>query len=135
VPYNDLEAVSEAFATIGEEVAAVIVEPVAANMGLVPPAQGFLPGLRDACDRAGSLLVFDEVITGFRVARDGAQGLYAVRPDLTCLGKIVGGGFPCAAFGGRADVMQRLAPSGPVYQAGTLSGNPAAGAAAAPAPA
>ena len=129
VPYNDLEAASEAFATIGEEVAAVIVEPVAANMGVVPPAPGFLPGLREACDRAGSLLVFDEVITGFRVARDGAQGLYAVRPDLTCLGKIVGGGFPCAAFGGRADVMERLAPSGPVYQAGTLSGNPVAVAA------
>jgi len=129
VPYNDLEAASEAFATIAEEVAAVIVEPVAANMGVVPPAPGFLPGLREACDRAGSLLVFDEVITGFRVARDGAQGLYAVRPDLTCLGKIVGGGFPCAAFGGRADVMERLAPSGPVYQAGTLSGNPVAVAA------
>ena len=129
VPYNDLEPVREAFATWGEEIAAVIVEPVAANMGVVPPARGFLPGLRDACDRSGSLLVFDEVITGFRVARDGAQGLYGVRPDLTCLGKIVGGGFPCAAFGGRADVMQRLAPSGPVYQAGTLSGNPVAVAA------
>src|SRR5439155_4892589 len=107
----------------------VIVEPVAANMGVVPPAPGFLQGLRSACDQHGALLVFDEVITGFRVAPAGAQALFGVTPDLTCLGKVMGGGFPCAAFGGRRDVMDHVAPLGPVYQAGTLSGNPVAVAA------
>jgi len=114
---------------LDESVACVIVEPVAANMGLVPPVPGFLEGLRDACDWAGALLIFDEVITGFRLGLDGAQGAYGVRPDLTCFGKVIGGGLPIAAFGGRADVMASLAPLGPVYQAGTLSGNPLATAA------
>ena len=114
---------------IGDDVAAVLVEPVAANMGLVPPAPGFLEGLRQACTRAGALLIFDEVITGFRVARGGASALFGVTPDLWCFGKVVGGGLPLAAFGGRRDVMEELAPNGPVYQAGTLSGNPVATAA------
>src|SRR6185312_12129657 len=113
----------------GEGLAAVIVEPVAGNMGVVPPEPGFLELLRRLCDAAGALLVFDEVITGFRVARGGAQERLGVLPDLTILGKIVGGGLPLAAFGGRADVMERLAPAGDVYQAGTLSGNPLATAA------
>jgi glutamate-1-semialdehyde 2,1-aminomutase len=113
----------------GEGLAAIIVEPVAGNMGVVPPAPGFLELLRTLCDASGALLVFDEVISGFRVARGGAQELYGIRPDLTILGKIVGGGLPLAAFGGRADAMDLLAPSGPVYQAGTLSGNPLATAA------
>ena len=121
-PYNVVPAVDE-------RVACVIVEPVAANMGLVAPAPGFLEGLRAACDAAGALLIFDEVITGFRVAAGGAQALFGVRPDLTVLGKVIGGGLPLAAFGGRADVMAVLAPDGPVYQAGTLSGNPLATAA------
>ena len=129
VPYNDVEAVAEAVLRYGEGLAAIIVEPVAGNMGVVPPAHGFLEVLRQLCDASGALLVFDEVITGFRVARGGAQELYGVTPDLTILGKIVGGGLPLAAFGGRSDVMERLAPSGPVYQAGTLSGNPLATAA------
>jgi len=128
-PYNDLNAAAEAVLRYGEGLAAIIVEPVAGNMGVVPPADGFLQGLRELCDASGALLVFDEVITGFRVARGGAQELYAIRPDLTILGKIVGGGLPLAAFGGRADVMELLAPAGPVYQAGTLSGNPLATAA------
>jgi glutamate-1-semialdehyde 2,1-aminomutase len=128
-PYNDLEATAAAVAHYGEGLACVIVEPVAGNMGVVAPAPGFLEGLRQLCDASGSLLVFDEVITGFRIARGGAQERYGVLPDLTILGKIVGGGLPLAAFGGRADVMQQLAPSGPVYQAGTLSGNPLATAA------
>ena len=128
-PYNDVNAVAEAMLRYGEGLAAVIVEPVAGNMGVVPPVDGFLQGLRDLCDASGALLVFDEVITGFRVARGGAQERYGVTPDLTILGKIVGGGLPLAAFGGRADVMDLLAPSGPVYQAGTLSGNPLATAA------
>jgi glutamate-1-semialdehyde 2,1-aminomutase len=114
---------------LDERTACVIVEPVAANMGLVPPQPGFLAGLRAECDRVGALLVFDEVITGFRVARGGAQSVLGVRPDLTCLGKVIGGGLPVGAFGGRADVMNALAPIGPVYQAGTLSGNPLATAA------
>jgi glutamate-1-semialdehyde 2,1-aminomutase len=114
---------------IGHDVAAVLVEPVAANMGLVPPGPGFLQGLREACTRAGALLIFDEVITGFRVARGGASTLFGVTPDLWCFGKVVGGGLPLAAFGGRRDVMEQLAPIGPVYQAGTLSGNPVATAA------
>ncbi len=128
-PFNDLEAVHDAFARSGERIAAVIVEPVAANMGVVPPEPGFLDGLRAACTEHGALLVFDEVITGFRIAFGGAQQVYSVEPDLTVLGKVMGGGFPCAAFGGRRDVMERVAPSGPVYQAGTLSGNPVAVAA------
>jgi glutamate-1-semialdehyde 2,1-aminomutase len=114
---------------IDGDVACVIVEPVAANMGLVPPAPGFLEGLRAACDRAGALLIFDEVITGFRLARGGASAYFGVRPDLWCFGKVIGGGLPLAAFGGRRDVMEELAPIGPVYQAGTLSGNPLATAA------
>ena len=121
-PYNEVPE-------IDVDVACVIVEPVAANMGLVAPAPGFLAGLRDACDRAGALLIFDEVITGFRVARGGAVELTGVRPDLWCFGKVIGGGLPLAAFGGRRDVMEVLAPLGPVYQAGTLSGNPLATAA------
>jgi glutamate-1-semialdehyde 2,1-aminomutase len=128
-PYNDVEALADAVMRYGEGLAAIIVEPVAGNMGVVPPAAGFLEALRRLCDVSGALLVFDEVITGFRVARGGAQELYGVLPDLTVLGKIVGGGLPLAAFGGRADVMDVLAPSGPVYQAGTLSGNPLATAA------
>ena len=113
----------------GESLAAIVVEPVAGNMGVVPPEPGFLEALRALCDESGALLLFDEVITGFRVARGGAQERYGVRPDVTILGKIVGGGLPLAAFGGRADVMERLAPVGDVYQAGTLSGNPLATAA------
>jgi glutamate-1-semialdehyde 2,1-aminomutase len=128
-PYNDLEAVRALFAERGGEIAVVAVEPVAANMGVVPPAPGFLEGLRALCDEHGALLLFDEVITGFRIAYGGAQSFYGITPDLTALGKVMGGGFPCAAFGGRADVMDRLAPTGPVYQAGTLSGNPVAVAA------
>jgi len=128
-PYNDLEAAAAAVAHYGEGLACIIVEPVAGNMGVVPPEAEFLEGLRQLCDASGALLVFDEVITGFRVARGGAQERFRVMPDLTILGKIVGGGLPLAAFGGRADVMSELAPSGPVYQAGTLSGNPLATAA------
>jgi glutamate-1-semialdehyde 2,1-aminomutase len=128
-PYNDVHAAAEAVARYGEGLAAIIVEPVAGNMGVVPPDPRFLPALRALCDASGALLVFDEVITGFRVARGGAQERYGVLPDLTVLGKIVGGGLPLAAFGGRADVMERLAPAGDVYQAGTLSGNPLATAA------
>ncbi len=128
-PYNDLAAAGEAIARWGRDLAAILVEPVAGNMGCVPPVPGFLEGLRALCDRSGALLVFDEVMTGFRVARGGAQALYGVRPDLTCLGKVVGGGFPAAAYGGRRDLMERVAPAGDVYQAGTLSGNPVAMAA------
>ena len=115
--------------TLGHDVAAVLVEPVAANMGLVPPSPGFLRGLREACTRAGALLIFDEVITGFRVAKGGASSLFGVVPDLWCFGKVVGGGLPLAAFGGQRVVMEQLAPNGPVYQAGTLAGNPVATAA------
>ena len=129
VPYNDFEAIDAAIDEAGEQLACVIVEPVAANMGVVAPADGFLERLREACDRHDALLVFDEVITGFRVAWGGAQSLYGVAPDLTVLGKVMGGGFPCAAFGGRREIMERLAPLGPVYQAGTLAGNPVAVAA------
>ncbi|HEY3182222.1 MAG TPA: glutamate-1-semialdehyde 2,1-aminomutase [Gaiellaceae bacterium] len=129
VPYNDLEAAAAAVERYGEGLAAIVVEPVAGNMGCVPPAAGFLEVLRTLCDASGALLVFDEVITGFRVARGGAQERLGVLPDLTILGKIVGGGLPLAAFGGRGDVMERLAPAGEVYQAGTLSGNPLATAA------
>jgi glutamate-1-semialdehyde 2,1-aminomutase len=127
--YNDVDGVAGAVARYGEGLAAIIVEPVAGNMGCVPPAPGFLEALRLLCDASGALLVFDEVISGFRVARGGAQERFGVTPDLTVLGKIVGGGLPLAAFGGRAEVMERLAPSGAVYQAGTLSGNPLATAA------
>ncbi|MHB8469596.1 MAG: glutamate-1-semialdehyde 2,1-aminomutase [Gaiellaceae bacterium] len=129
VPYNDVEAAADVVMRYGEGLAAIIVEPVAGNMGVVPPLDGYLESLRQLCDASGALLVFDEVITGFRLGRGGAQERYGVRPDLTVLGKIVGGGLPLAAFGGRADVMDRLAPAGPVYQAGTLSGNPLATAA------
>jgi glutamate-1-semialdehyde 2,1-aminomutase len=128
-PYNDVDGAAAAVAEYGEGLACVVVEPVAGNMGVVPPEPGFLQVLRELSDASGALLVFDEVITGFRVARGGAQELYGVLPDLTILGKIVGGGLPLAAFGGRADVMAELAPGGPVYQAGTLSGNPLATAA------
>jgi glutamate-1-semialdehyde 2,1-aminomutase len=129
IPYNDLDSAAEAVMRHGEGLAAIIVEPVAANMGVVLPAPGYLETLRRLCDVSGALLIFDEVITGFRVARGGAQERFGVLPDLTVLGKIVGGGLPLAAFGGRADVMDLLAPSGPVYQAGTLAGNPLATAA------
>ena len=128
-PYNDLEATEKAFERWGKEIACVIVEPVAGNMGCVLPKPGFLQGLRELCDASGALLIFDEVITGFRVGWSGAQGHYGVKPDLTCLGKIVGGGLPAAAYGGRRDLMTQVAPEGPVYQAGTLSGNPLAMAA------
>jgi|SRR5579884_433274 len=127
--YNDVEGAAAAVERYGEGLAAILVEPVAGNMGCVPPAPGFLEALRALCDASGALLVFDEVISGFRVARGGAQELYGVVPDLTVLGKIVGGGLPLAAFGGRGDVMELLAPAGHVYQAGTLSGNPLATAA------
>src|SRR5690606_30985662 len=129
VPYNDLAAVKEVFRRYGENIAAVIVEPVAGNMGVVPPLPGFLQGLRDITREFGSLLIFDEVMTGFRVHLNGAQGLYGVTPDLTCLGKVIGGGLPVGAYGGRRDIMEMMAPSGPIYQAGTLSGNPLAMAA------
>jgi glutamate-1-semialdehyde 2,1-aminomutase len=128
-PYNDLDAVTQVFERHGEQLAAVIVEPIAANMGVVEPLPGFLQGLRDLCSKAGALLVFDEVITGFRVAHGGAQAVYGVIPDLTLLGKIIGGGLPIGAFGGRPELMDLLAPAGPVYQAGTLSGHPLAMAA------
>ena len=127
--YNDSDAVVHAFAELGDAVACIIVEPVAGNMNMVPPESGFLETLRQVCTESGALLIFDEVMTGFRVAKGGAQALFNVTPDLTTLGKIVGGGMPAAAFGGRADVMADIAPDGPVYQAGTLSGNPLAMAA------
>lgn len=129
LPYNDLEAVKEVFDREGENIACVILEPVAGNMGVVPPKEGFLEGLREITSRFGSLLIFDEVITGFRVSYGGAQELYGVEPDLTTLGKIIGGGLPVGAFGGKAEIMDHIAPEGPVYQAGTLSGNPLAMAA------
>lgn len=127
--YNNLEEVAALFATYGDDIACVIVEPVAGNMNLVLPVPGFLEGLRELCDKYGTVLIFDEVITGFRVGLNGAQRRFGVKPDLTVLGKIIGGGFPAAAFGGRIDIMQSIAPLGPVYQAGTLSGNPVAMAA------
>jgi len=127
--YNDLDSVREAVAEIGDEVACIIVEPVAGNMNCVPPEPGFLEGLREICDERGIVLIFDEVMTGFRVGLAGAQGRYGVTPDLTALGKIIGGGLPVGAFGGRGEIMEHLAPAGPVYQAGTLSGNPLAMAA------
>ncbi len=125
-PYNDLSAVQTLFDQFGEQIAAIILEPVAGNMGVVPPVEGFLPGLRALCDRHGVLLIFDEVMTGFRVALGGAQAVYGVQPDLTCLGKVIGGGLPVGAYGGRREIMEIVAPAGPMYQAGTLSGNPLA---------
>jgi glutamate-1-semialdehyde 2,1-aminomutase len=126
LPYNDLEAIEQLFAVDGSNIAAIIVEPIAGNMGMICPVPGFLEGLRAICDQHGAVLIFDEVMTGFRVHIGGAQGLYNVRPDLTTLGKVIGGGLPVGAFGGRTDIMQCVAPLGPVYQAGTLSGNPIA---------
>ncbi len=127
--YNDAEQVREVFGRMGEQIAAIIVEPVAGNMNCVPPVPGFLETLREVCDEYGSVLIFDEVMTGFRVDLHGAQGRYGVTPDLTTLGKVIGGGMPVGAFGGKRDIMERIAPLGPVYQAGTLSGNPVAMAA------
>jgi glutamate-1-semialdehyde 2,1-aminomutase len=129
LPYNDVDALSDAFVRFGDRTAAVIVEPVAGNMGCVPPRSGFLEALRALTTQYGAVLIFDEVMTGFRVARGGAQALYGIQPDLTTFGKIIGGGLPVGAFGGRAEIMRKVAPIGPVYQAGTLSGNPLAMAA------
>jgi len=124
--YNDIEQVRETFAAIGDEIACIIVEPVAGNMNCIPPVSGFLEGLRELCDEHGAVLIFDEVMTGFRVARGGAQAHFGVAPDLTALGKVIGGGMPVGAFGGRRAIMEHISPLGPVYQAGTLSGNPIA---------
>jgi glutamate-1-semialdehyde 2,1-aminomutase len=129
LPYNDSEAVEETFQELGSQIACIIVEPVAGNMNCIPPEPGFLETLRRVCDEHGSVLIFDEVMTGFRVGLTGAQGVYGIKPDLTTLGKVIGGGMPVGAFGGRRDIMEHLAPLGPVYQAGTLSGNPVAMAA------
>jgi len=129
LPYNDLGAVRDCLATRGADIAAIIVEPVAGNMNCIPPVEGYLQGLREACDEHGCLLIFDEVMTGFRVALEGAQGLYGVTPDLSTFGKVIGGGMPVGAFGGKGRYMEQVAPVGPVYQAGTLSGNPVAMAA------
>ena len=129
LPFNDLAAVTDCLAACGNEVAAIIVEPVAGNMNCIPPVEGYLQGLRSACDEHGCLLIFDEVMTGFRVALQGAQGLYGITPDLSTFGKVIGGGMPVGAFGGKREFMEMVAPSGPVYQAGTLSGNPVAMAA------
>ena len=127
--YNNLEQVQEAFSKIGEQVACIIVEPVAGNMNCILPVPGFLQGLREVCDQYGTVLIFDEVMTGFRVGLGGVQGLYGIKPDLTTLGKVIGGGMPVGAFGGKREIMEKIAPLGPVYQAGTLSGNPVAMAA------
>lgn len=129
LPFNDLDAVRECLATQGNDVAAIIVEPVTGNMNCIPPLEGYLEGLRSTCDEHGCLLIFDEVMTGFRVALQGAQGLYGITPDLSTFGKVIGGGMPVGAFGGKREFMEMVAPSGPVYQAGTLSGNPVAMAA------
>jgi glutamate-1-semialdehyde 2,1-aminomutase len=126
LPYNDIDAFGKAVARIGDEVACVIIEPVAGNMNCIPPLPGFLEGIRELCSRHGIVLIFDEVMTGFRVALGGAQALYGIKPDLTTLGKVIGGGMPVGAFGGRREIMEHIAPLGPVYQAGTLSGNPIA---------
>jgi glutamate-1-semialdehyde 2,1-aminomutase len=126
IPYNDLDAFKNVASREGEQIACIIVEPVAGNMGCVPPDPGFLEGLRQVCDQYGIILIFDEVMTGFRVAYGGAQQLYKIKPDLTCLGKVIGGGLPVGAFGGRREIMEKIAPIGPIYQAGTLSGNPLA---------
>ena len=129
VPFNDLEQLSQLMDEVGDDVAAIIIEPIAGNMNMIEPLPGYLEGLRKLCDQHGSVLIFDEVMTGFRVARGGAQELYGVKPDLTTFGKVIGGGLPVGAFGGRRDIMEYIAPTGPVYQAGTLSGNPLAMAA------
>ena len=129
VPFNDLGALTELMQQVGDEVAAIIIEPIAGNMNMIEPLPGYLQGMRDLCDQHGSVLIFDEVMTGFRVARGGAQELYGINPDLTTFGKVIGGGLPVGAFGGRKDIMDHIAPNGPVYQAGTLSGNPLAMAA------
>jgi glutamate-1-semialdehyde 2,1-aminomutase len=129
LPYNDIDTVKQVMSQQGDRIAGIIVEPVAGNMGLVPPRDGFLETLRETTEKSGALLVFDEVMTGFRVAYGGAQQRYGIRPDLSCFGKIIGGGLPVGAYGGRKDIMDRIAPRGPVYQAGTLSGNPLAMAA------
>jgi glutamate-1-semialdehyde 2,1-aminomutase len=126
IPYNDLDAFKDIAFREGEQIACIIVEPVAGNMGCVPPEPGFLEGLRQVCDQYGIILIFDEVMTGFRVAYGGAQQRYKIKPDLTCLGKVIGGGLPVGAFGGRREIMEKIAPLGPIYQAGTLSGNPLA---------
>lgn len=126
VPYNDLESVRHVFENFGDDLAAVIVEPVAGNMGVVPPVEGFLEGLRELTEKNGTVLIFDEVMTGFRVGYNCAQGYFNITPDLTCLGKVIGGGLPVGAFGGKREIMEMIAPAGPVYQAGTLSGNPLA---------
>src|SRR5699024_10668890 len=126
VPYNDLESVRYAFKEFGDDLAAVIVEPVAGNMGVVPPNEGFLKALREITSENGTLLIFDEVMTGFRVGYHSAQGHFGVTPDLTCLGKVIGGGLPVGAYGGKREIMERIAPAGDIYQAGTLSGNPLA---------
>lgn len=126
VPYNDLESVRYAFEQFGDDIAGVIVEPVAGNMGVVPPVQGFLEGLREITTQYGTVLIFDEVMTGFRVGYNCAQGYFNVTPDITCLGKVIGGGLPVGAYGGKREIMEQIAPSGPIYQAGTLSGNPLA---------
>ncbi len=129
VEYNNIDSVKEVFNAHGNDIACIIVEPVAGNMNCIPPVEGFLEGLREVCDQYGSLLIFDEVMTGFRVSRGGAQERYGIKPDLTCLGKVIGGGMPVGCFGGRRDILTHIAPTGPVYQAGTLSGNPVAMAA------
>ena len=129
LPFNGADAVRAAFAELGDQIACVIFEPIAGNMNMVPPETEFLDALQDECRKAGALLIADEVMTGFRVAKGGAQALFGIEPDLTALGKVVGGGMPAAAFGGRAEIMNSVAPDGPVYQAGTLSGNPVAMAA------
>ncbi|MCE4051581.1 MULTISPECIES: glutamate-1-semialdehyde 2,1-aminomutase [Bacillaceae] len=126
VAYNDLESIKYAFETFGDDIAGIIVEPVAGNMGVVPPKDGFLQGLREITEQYGALLIFDEVMTGFRVDYGCAQGYFGITPDLTCLGKVIGGGLPVGAYGGKAEIMNQVAPSGPIYQAGTLSGNPLA---------
>lgn len=129
VPYNDVHAVQHAFEQHGNDIAGIVIEPIAGNMGCVPPEPGYLQALRTICDKHNALLIFDEVMSGFRVAYGGAQAIYNVMPDLTCMGKVIGGGLPCAAYGGREDLMRQVAPDGPMYQAGTLSGNPLAMAA------
>ncbi len=129
VSFNDIESVKQVFSEVGDQIAAVIVEPVAGNMNLIAPIEGFLEGLREVCDEYQSVLIFDEVMTGFRVSLTGAQGLYGITPDLTCFGKVIGGGMPVGAFGGKEAIMSHISPDGPVYQAGTLSGNPVAMAA------
>ena len=129
LPFNDLNSLEEVFKQAGDEIAGVIIEPIAGNMNFIPPVEGYLEGLRELCTKYGAVLIFDEVMTGFRVGLQGAQGRYNITPDLTCFGKVIGGGMPVGAFGGRADIMSHISPDGPVYQAGTLSGNPVAMAA------